>query len=129
MAEFIQGNFCKENIAEDCFKDIDKDGDGKVSDQDIRNWWDENNERIDKMNQKIYDDDFKAIGGVPGQDLTFDQMDQLATRKGIVPDQDFRDLVKVFDKNGDGKIDPSEFEDFENRWMVVSQRVNFVSIE
>ena len=59
------------------------------------------------MNQSIYDEDFKAIGGIPGQDLTYDQMDRLAPRKGIIPDQEFRNLVKTFDTDQNGVIDKS----------------------
>lgn len=79
-------------------------GDGIVSDEQIRRWWDRTAAQIDARNQEKWRKEYSALGGA-SEGLTLDKMDQVAVQKAIVPDAAFRTLVKQFDVDGNGKID------------------------
>lgn len=78
-------------------------GDGIVSDEQIRRWWNRADAKIHSLDEKKWQNEYLTLGG-DSEGLTMDKMNQVAIQKGIVPNSFFRKLVKQFDVDGNGKI-------------------------
>merc|ERR1719375_1839205 len=105
--------------AEKLFKDMDKDGDGKVSEEEMQNTVGvDADEMQDRMLDEFGNSDeaVKAADADGDGQVSKDEMKKmLADKLGVTPENADKladEMMKKYDPDGDGKIDGETFKDF-----------------
>uniref|UniRef100_A0AC35GQ71 EF-hand domain-containing protein n=1 Tax=Panagrolaimus sp. PS1159 TaxID=55785 RepID=A0AC35GQ71_9BILA len=107
--DFQKYQICNRVIIKECFKDMDANGDNIVTAQEMREYWDKNNERIAKMDEARYETEFKNADknhdGILSAVEVQQFLDETYNRTPA-----FNNFFKSqVDKNGDGQLNKDEF--------------------
>ncbi|CAJ0930040.1 unnamed protein product, partial [Mesorhabditis belari] len=115
--DFVEANICKANIARLCFDDADKNGDGIVTNEELRNYQREAMNRADNLYSEFQRHNF-ALADLNGDgEISRNEAAKFAQNElKINADADFERFFQKMDKNGDEMLDRNEFYDFLDNW-------------
>jgi Ca2+-binding EF-hand superfamily protein len=107
--DFQEYQICNRVIIKECFKDMDANGDKIVTAQEMREYWDKNNERIAKMDEARFETEFKNADknhdGILSAVEVQQFLDETYNRTPA-----FNNFFKSqVDKNVDGQLNKDEF--------------------